>query len=510
MRTSIADLVALLDPERTGVRLVAGGSAQHAVQDVRVLFSLSSPPPEPGVLWVLASLESLASPRLDALLLELHRQRAAGLVVPLGQLGESTRLLAARLDLALVTIAVESMDESVRTWRRSVDILHFADLQRVADLKTALLDAWLVAPSLEAYLDSAGEVLGGHVAFADAVADQPQVDGLVRHSVEVPWGKGLGAALSVDLRSDMDKEALPDLLRHVASLIAMRIDRDVAAIESNIRQRGEFLLELLVSGSPGGSVIRAAERFGLALGRKHFVVLWDIDDFTVVSRRPGMHEARILHLKQDIVEQLEAGARRRFRRVWVLPHSDEFVMIAESEGREGEPSSVHAAMGGLRADLQQLLGSYGIGGISAGVGFAYAGSDGLRKSFEEAREALLVGASQFGPDSITHFHDLGIHRFLYGWVSSPRSRDLAQDFMRPLVEDDRHSTVDLLLTLRTYLNARGKSAAAENLGIHRNTLNYRLTRIEQLLHVDLSDPSVQLVLQLLVRAMPDADTPHQN
>ena len=516
MRTSIAELLALLDPERAAARVVAGGEGLQEVEDVRVLFSLSPPPPASGILWVLPDLDSLASVLLDALLLELHRQGAAGLVVPRGRvvphgrLVESTRLLATRLDLTLVTIAIEHLDESLRTWRRHIDALHLADLKRVADLKSALLDAWLAAPSLETYLDSAGRVLGGRIAFADAAVDPAVAEQPYRHSVEVPWGKGLGTALAIDLPHDLDDEVLPDLLRHVASLVAMRIDREVVAIESNIRVRGEFLLELLVSESPGGSVIRAAEHFGLDLGRKHFVALWDIDDFTTVSHRPDMHEVRILHLKQDLVEHLESSARRRFPRVWVLPHSDEFVLIAESEGRDREPNQVYAAMADLRADLQQLLRSYGLEGISAGVGFAYAGSGGLRKSFEEAREALLVGTSQFGPDSITHFSDLGIHRFLYGWMSSPRSRDLAQDFMRPLIQDDRRSSADLLRTLRVHLNARDKSAAARQLGIHRNTLNYRLGRIEELLHIDLSDPSVRLVLHLLVRALPEPNTAHQN
>lgn len=506
-----ADLEGLLGAGPASARLLAGSAGGRSVRQVRLLLSFDRPASAPDTLWVLALVESLLSPRLDGLILELHRQGAAGLVLPLGQVPASTRMLADRLGLALVAVPAEDVDQAIETWRNRLDRQRLAELSRVAALKTTLLDAWLASSSLEAYMDAAGTLLHGCIAFAGGEgANAPVGAGLARHRVDVPWGKGLGATLLVDLPDQLDEPVSRDLVRDVASLVAMRIDRDVAPIESDLRLRGELLLELLISESPGGSVIRAAQRFGLDLGRKHFVALWDLDAFTAVARRPDMNEARILRLKQDVVERLEQGARQRHRRVWVLPHSDEFVLVVEAEARDPDPPSVRRAVQTLQAELAPTLARYGVAGISAGVGFAYPGSGGLRKSFEEAREALLVGLAQFGSASVTHFHDLGIHRFLYGWVEAPRSRVLAADFLRPLLAEEGRSRADLLNTLRVYLKARGKSAAAQALGIHRNSLDYRLGRIGDLLRVDLADPSVLLVLQLLMRALPDADVAHEN
>jgi DNA-binding PucR family transcriptional regulator len=64
-----------------------------------------------------------------------------------------------------------------------------------------------------------------------------------------------------------------------------------------------------------------------------------------------------------------------------------------------------------------------------------------------------------------------------------------------LLEVDRDGT--LLKTLRVYLDVAGSaSAAASNLQVHRTTLYYRLTRIEELLGVDLSDGRARLTLHL--------------
>ena len=56
-------------------------------------------------------------------------------------------------------------------------------------------------------------------------------------------------------------------------------------------------------------------------------------------------------------------------------------------------------------------------------------------------------------------------------------------------------------TLRAYLETGGSQAEASNrLGIHRNTLAYRLRRIGELIGRDVGDPTSWLTLHLALRA----------
>jgi len=61
---------------------------------------------------------------------------------------------------------------------------------------------------------------------------------------------------------------------------------------------------------------------------------------------------------------------------------------------------------------------------------------------------------------------------------------------------------ELIRTLQAYLQA-GRNAvhAARRMHVHRNTMAYRLARIEDLLQVDLSDPDVLLELDLATRVL---------
>src|SRR4028119_2109562 len=67
----------------------------------------------------------------------------------------------------------------------------------------------------------------------------------------------------------------------------------------------------------------------------------------------------------------------------------------------------------------------------------------------------------------------------------------------PLVGHDRSRGSDLVKTLKTYFAAgTNASEAADRLFLHRNSMIYRLERIQALTGLDLKDHRVALALQL--------------
>jgi DNA-binding PucR family transcriptional regulator len=82
--------------------------------------------------------------------------------------------------------------------------------------------------------------------------------------------------------------------------------------------------------------------------------------------------------------------------------------------------------------------------------------------------------------------------------------ELTQDLLHPAVDTlsryDRENGSELLKTLFIYLQqSMNQIHAADALFIHRNTLKYRLARIEELTHIDLDDPEEKLYLSLSLR-----------
>lgn len=88
---------------------------------------------------------------------------------------------------------------------------------------------------------------------------------------------------------------------------------------------------------------------------------------------------------------------------------------------------------------------------------------------------------------LRHFEDRGV------------AAEFCQYVLGRLVAYDRAHNADLLNTLRTYFRCNGNAVeAAERLFLHRNSLLYRLQRIEDLTGIDLKDPHDRLAANLAV------------
>ncbi|HVL54576.1 MAG TPA: helix-turn-helix domain-containing protein, partial [Vitreimonas sp.] len=76
---------------------------------------------------------------------------------------------------------------------------------------------------------------------------------------------------------------------------------------------------------------------------------------------------------------------------------------------------------------------------------------------------------------------------------------LARALLEPLLGGRRDVAQEHLATLRAVLDHPGIAEAAVALGVHRNTVAYRLRRIEALTGWRLSDPELRLALGVAVR-----------
>lgn len=435
-----------------------------------------------GTLWICPARTMLERVALDPWILHLSRYGATGLIVMADQIASATRLLADRLQFPLMMMRMAHMGSVMDAAYRLLIGAENHRLRCELDRRNQVQEAWRVSASLEVFrrtLDDCG------ISIVMMPPENP--------AVQVQWGRGQGTRFS------LEPAGLPDrVVEQIALVIGVFLDLDAAEIESALRHRAEFLLELLVDPQvPSGSVIRAAERYNLDLGRIHTAFIWDLDQFRDFAEHAAT-EAAILRIKGDVLDAIEKDAVKVFGHGMVLPHSDEFVLIVESRERL-KPEAALAGAHVIRDHLQALLERHGVAGVTGGVGFPYDGATGLRKSFEEAHEALTVGRARYGFGTIAHFKDLGLERFLYGWLDSPRSQELAEGLLRPLFSDAKYR--ELLETLEVYLNSKGRMATASQvLHVHRNTLRYRLDRVQQLLKLNIDDAATQLVLQLALKA----------
>lgn len=127
--------------------------------------------------------------------------------------------------------------------------------------------------------------------------------------------------------------------------------------------------------------------------------------------------------------------------------------------------------------LQALLDDLGAG-ARIGISGPITTATGYREAARQARLALTQAAEL---DVVTLRYGDADTGLIMAPKSMPEARALVARYLGPLIEHDRIQSAALLTTLTTFLQNDGNwKATALDLGIHRQTLVYRIKLVEQL------------------------------
>jgi len=457
---------------------------------------------------------------LARLLESLAGQGVAGAAVS-GRVSVEARRVADAHGLPLfalpVSLALDQVEQQVLRYvvdRRAE--LH----ERAQDLHRQLSELALAGRGLPALLARLHELTGIPV--------------LLEHDARVDYVGG-GARLPEDLATAIaaERPALDEWLREVP---LSAFDPPVA-LRSLVSGRARLIAPILVQGSIAGflSLLGSDGELGemhrLAVGRAAHACAIELvraraardarDEVeeelldALTAGRPGSHEAARERAKRKgfdvdapyLVVAADAppsGKAAAIRGAWERQLA---VMRSSALVRDrGAITIALISLAGRRApepkalvdQLHRAARAATATAVAVGYGAVRSGATEVASAAREAEQALTMGRRLFGPDSATAFSELGLYRLLYALQPLPELRDFRDQALAKLQGKDRGGV--LLQTLGSYLATNGSPTdAADRLHLHRNTVLYRLGRLEDLLQVDLRDAEVRLALHLALK-----------
>jgi purine catabolism regulator len=314
-------------------------------------------------------------------------------------------------------------------------------------------------------------------AFDPPVAVRPLLDGQARLVAPILVQGSIAGFLSL-LGSDGELGEMHRLaVGRAAHACAIELVRARAAHDARDEVEEE-LLDVLTAGRPGTQQA-ARER----AKRKGF----DVDvPYLVIAAEPA---------ERGRASKVRAAWERHFATMRssaiVRERGDATLALVSLAGRRAlEPKA-------LVEQLHRAARAAG-GPVALGYGSVGTGTAEIAVGARQAEQALTMGRRLFGPDSATAFKNLGLYRLLYALQPLPELRTFHDDALARLGAKDRRGV--LLETLGAYLATNGSPTdAADRLHLHRNTVLYRLGRIEDLLGVDLRNAEVRLALHLALK-----------
>lgn len=131
--------------------------------------------------------------------------------------------------------------------------------------------------------------------------------------------------------------------------------------------------------------------------------------------------------------------------------------------------------------------------VSMGIGSAYERLEDLQKSFHEAARCITVLEKLNKSRGLLRFADMGFFNLILEFEDKKKIDEYIENTLGIVLQYDFENHTDFLNTLKEYLwNNNSLLYASEKLNMHRNTVKYRIKRIEEMTGKDFDDSLTRL------------------
>jgi len=134
--------------------------------------------------------------------------------------------------------------------------------------------------------------------------------------------------------------------------------------------------------------------------------------------------------------------------------------------------------------------------VAAGIGSPAPLLQNIRESYLQANKALWFAESLATKQCVYTYESLGIYKLLFE-IPLEKLQAYCEEIIGTLEEHDQHYKMDLVNSLFVYFEENGNVVkTSKRLFVHRNTLDYRLKKIEDVSGKKLANSYDRLMLQL--------------
>jgi sugar diacid utilization regulator len=300
-------------------------------------------------------------------------------------------------------------------------------------------------------------------------------------------------AVSVDEKT-VDSAGRRRALEHGSTVLALELSKERAAAEVERRLRGDLVEEVLAGGlepDEAERVARQAERLGHRLPQRAWALVLEPDDDETETALGARGEL-------DRLDAALSGLiRSRLPGTLTLVRSASAVFLVPDEVAADLPT-VEKLAGQVLAAAAPVMKP---GSASVGIGNLANGVSELARSHVEARQALRLTRRAGGRGRVVSYRSLGAFRLLLEVQSPDALRRFVNELLGTLLQYAQSRDTPLLETLEALAAARWiRRAAARQLGIHINSMSYRVERIQTLTGLQLDDPETRVAISIALRA----------
>lgn len=232
-------------------------------------------------------------------------------------------------------------------------------------------------------------------------------------------------------------------------------------------------------------ILSRAMFYGYDPGKEYCSLVVYIDNFTSVASLNGIWDEEIaLRIKQQ-VEQIIINIMSRYNKNTIHITQSNSIIIMLPVQEKDKKNNVDLIMEDIIKEVHIRLKELE---ISIGIGSYWKELNDFKKSVYKAQKALKILKINGSKNRICKYSDIGIYRLLFELEKVDEMKSLYEEILGILIKYDKKNSTDLVNTLEVYINEDcNLIRSSEELFIHKNTLKYRIKRIEAILSCDLKN-----------------------
>lgn len=300
-----------------------------------------------------------------------------------------------------------------------------------------------------------------------------------------------GFLYAVGLKGKFD-EMSEIALRQAGVYLALEFSKKGLVEQTEYYQDNNFFFDLI-----SGNIQTEEDAVKRARGLKwpsfsYILLVGDIDEFEKVIRNKTEAEVNIF---KDEIMQIHKDVLRRHRQCFFVGNkSDSFHCLFT---KDIEKSEILKCMKEIQRQIYKNYGAWITIGVSTEI-FSY---HDFIMAYKKARTAITIGKKR-GKREICFIEDLRLEEAFFEMAKMDIFREFVDETLLELKMHDEKYGTPFLETLKTLAEHHGaRKETAETLFLHRNTLAYRIRRIEQLTGADLNDPDVLFQVNLVMKIL---------
>ncbi|KHF40265.1 PucR family transcriptional regulator [Halalkalibacter okhensis] len=289
------------------------------------------------------------------------------------------------------------------------------------------------------------------------------------------------------------------LLEHVTTAVAIHFLHEQAAKEAEWRLRDDFVWELSRDAIPSNELILSrAKSLNYQINLPYICLVGKTEQLEESFRSMTHLAITFDHWLHEWIrhmeEEAESIAKSMALKSMVTYQNEELIIFLEVNHHVMEQAKTYITK--LQTRFQFLNPSISIAwGIAKQYGYSC-----FATSYQEAKKAVEIGRKRNGKNSISIYADTKVDRVMDSLLKNDELIDIAKSILDSLLRYAKERQIDLLHTFTAYHRNHGNvSQTARELNLHRQSLLYRLRKIESLTNCSLDDPDELFLLDLSIR-----------